>query len=92
MIEELFYLQSQKGSFSLSEGRVCINSMMMQYMGFLLNHIICSSRLLPRLFFVEKERQTDRLRMSFGECWRDLSLLLQLMTLSFWASFFLALE
>ena len=87
MIEELFYLQSQKGSFSLSEGRVCINSMM----GFLLNHIICSSRLLPRLFFVEKERQTDRLRMSYGECWRDLSLLLQLMTLSFWASFFLAL-
>ena len=47
----------------------------------------------PLVFFVvEKETQTYRLRMIYGEWWRDLSLLLQLMTLPFLASFFLALE
>ena len=43
-----------------SVGRMYINSMMID---FLLNHINCSSRLLPPFFFVEKETQTDGLRM-----------------------------
>ena len=57
-----------------------------------IHHINYSSRLLAPFVFVGTETQTDKLRMSYGECRRDLSLLLHLMTLPFFPYFFLALE